>query len=202
MKSWWTKAGLLGFGVIVGILLTGIISLISSPPRGEPIRLLPPPSPSPILVHVTGAVLNPDVYSLPEGSRVGQAIDAAGGTYKDADLSGLNLAAPLQDGERVHIPFQRPTQSPFDEVTPGGSEPSAQNETPIPASPGLININTATLSELDTLPGIGEIKAQSIIDYRNANGPFESIEDILAVTGIGPVTFDGIKQLITVDIYP
>ena len=176
MKSWWTKAGLLGFGVIVGILLAGIIFLISSPPRGEPVRLSPPPSPIPILVHVTGAVINPGVFTLPVGSRVGEAIDAAGGPHLDADLSGLNLAAPLQDGDLVRVPFKVPTQAPSAVMTQDRAEPPTLNETPIPATPGLININSATLAELDTLPGIGPIKAQSIIDFREVHGPFTSID--------------------------
>jgi competence protein ComEA len=90
----------------------------------------------------------------------------------------------------------------LDVVTPDKAEPPTWNETPTPAPPGLININSATLAELDTLPGIGPVKAQSIIDFREDHGPFTSKEEILAVTGIGPATFDGIKELITVQFSP
>jgi competence protein ComEA len=133
---------------------------------------------------------------------VRDAIDAASGAHRDADLSGINLAALLQDGDFVRVPFKQPTQAPSAAVPSDGTEPPTWNETPTPAAPGLINNNTATLAELDTLSSIGPIKAQSIIDYQETNGPFAGIEDILVVTGIGLMTFNDIKDLITVGISP
>lgn len=177
-----------------------MLNLVSSQPRGEPVTLSPPPTPLPLVVHVSGAVAEPGVYTLPPGSRVKDAIESAGGASQDASIQGLNLAAPLQDGDLIWIPAipkANPTSSETDK-TPG------KDQAPIstPASSGLININTATLEELDTLPGIGPVKAQSIIDHRNDHGPFKSIEAIQDVAGIGPATFDGLRDLITVQTFP
>lgn len=162
--------------------------------------LSPPPTPLPLVVHVSGAVTEPGVYSMPPGCRVKDAIDSAGGLLPDADIQGLNLAAPLQDGELLWIPTTikaNPTAVKPDKPTGGNQPPVAT-----PASGGLININTATLEQLDTLPGIGPVKAQSIIDYRNEHGFFNSVEAIQDVAGIGPVTYEGIKGLITVQATP
>jgi competence protein ComEA len=140
------------------------------------------------------------VYSLPPGSRVKDAIESAGGPSQDASIQGLNLAAPLQDGDLIWIPAipkANPTSSETDK-TPG----EFQAPIPTPVSTGLVNINTATLEELDTLPGIGPVKAQSIIDHRNRHGPFNSIEAIQDVVGIGPATYEGLKDLITVQATP
>jgi competence protein ComEA len=162
--------------------------------------LSPPPTPLPLVVHVSGAVAKPGVYTLPTGSRVKDAIESAGGMLPDANSQSLNLAAPLQDGELIWIPtIIKANPTAFEqEETPG------EGQAPIstPASTGLININTATLEELDALPGIGPVKAQSIIDYRNNHGPFNSVEAIQDVVGIGPVTYEGLKELITVQAFP
>ncbi len=173
---------------------------MSSQPRGEPITLSPPPTPLPVVVHVSGAVADPGVYALPTGSRVKDAIESAGGLSPDASIQGLNLAAQLQDGDLIWIPA-------IPKANPETSNPDkipSEDQAPIstPASTGLININTATLEELDTLPGIGPVKAQSIIDHRNEHGPFNSIEAIQDVVGIGPVTYEGLKELITVQAIP
>jgi competence protein ComEA len=173
---------------------------VSSQPRGEPITLSPPPTPLPVVVHVSGAVADPGVYTQPPGSRVKDAIEAAGGLSPDANIQGLNLAALLQDGDLIWIPAlpkANPTTSNPDKTPGEGQAPIST-----PASTGLININTATLEELDTLPGIGPVKAQSIIDHRNKHGPFNSIEAIQDVVGIGPVTYEGLKELITVQAFP
>ena len=108
MKQWW----LLAVGIIGGLLGSGVIYLISSQPRGEGITLLPPPTSAPIVVHIVGAVLEPGVYSLPIKSRQQDAIEAAGGFLPDANPQALNLAAPLQDGDRIvvpTIPYNPPT---------------------------------------------------------------------------------------------
>ena len=104
MKTWWTGAGLLVFGLLIGVLATGVILLVSSQPRGEPVHLFPPPTVPPIVVHVKGAVLNPGVYSLPLESRVKDALTAAGGLSPDGEATSLNLADFLQDGQSLSIP--------------------------------------------------------------------------------------------------
>jgi len=181
-KTWWWA----GF-IVVGILLgAGILLLVTRPPRGAPVELLPLPTPAPITVYVSGAVKEPGLYQLPAGNRLNDAINAAGGFTADANSSGLNLAKILQDGEQVDVPVMN--TSPLPDT---GSPSKNTNNL-------LVDINSATLEQLDTLPEIGEKTAQVIIDYRNANGPFTRIEDILDVPGIGQATFDSIKDLITV----
>ncbi len=177
----------------LGILIAGVIWLVASPPRGTAVALRPAPTPAPLLVHVSGAVARPGVYALPEGARVQDAIEAAGGFGDAADPAGLNLAAKLEDGAQIFVASlpQGTTADPLGQPASSGS-PAA------PSPTDKININTATLEELDTLPGIGPAIAQRIIDYRAANGPFAAIEDIVNVAGIGPATFENIKDLITV----
>src|SRR5690606_28964358 len=166
-----------------------------------PVRLTPAPTPGPYLVHVTGAVAHPDVYTLPPGSRVRDAVDAAGGLAPDADDSRLNLAAPLADGEQVYIPFQVQSAGQYFEAE-GFQEESPQG-LPQTGQPGeRVNINSASLEELDSLPCIGPVTAHKIIAYRAENGPFLSIESIQDVPGIGPATFAKIKDLITTGVHP
>jgi competence protein ComEA len=188
MKEWWKIA----FGVLCGLLGAGVIWLASRPPRGQAITLLSPPTPAPIVVHVVGAIARPGVYYLPAGSRVQDAIQAAGGLLPEANSQVLNLAALLQDGGRVSVPTAPPALPPMGTI----SQPDVRSPTLGIQYP--ININTASLAELDSLPGIGPITAQLIIDYRENKGPFKSIEDIMNVSGIGPKTFEEIKDLITV----
>jgi len=139
-------------------------------------------------VHVTGAVAKPDqVIYMPEGSRVGDAVKAAGGANEDADLSQLNLAGYLQDGQRIYVPVQGEKIENID-VTAGENRENL-----------LTNINLATKIELLNLPGIGEAYAERIIQHREENGPFEKIEDIMEVKGIGESKFNDMKDKITVE---
>ena len=191
----------IAFGLICALLATGLITLVARQPSGEPVALSPPPSPAPLMVHVNGAVAQPGVYTLPPGSRVQDAIEAAGGFLDEADEGSLNLAAVLEDGSQITALFQQPTQPPPSEptaVTRGESIPlSTPSRSPTPK--GLkININTATQGELESLPMIGPVLARQIIYYRTDHGPFKKIEDIVDVPGIGPKTFEVIKDLITV----
>ena len=178
-------------GVIAGFLLAGALVWVGRSPSGTPIALLPAPTQPPLVVHVIGAVPRPGVYELPEGSRVRDAVQAAGGALAQADLAFLNLAAPLEDGQQLDIPYLdgAPPADPFAEQPP----PSANVD-----QAELVNINTASLEELDSLPGIGPTTAQKIIEYREQNGPFQAIEDIMNVSGIGPATFEELQDLITI----
>ncbi|MFN8398566.1 MAG: ComEA family DNA-binding protein [Anaerolineales bacterium] len=186
-------------GVMAGFALAGLLLFISRAPAGEPIKLLPAPTKEPIAVHVIGAVPRPGLYEFAEGARVQDAIDAAGGLLASASVDTINLAALLEDGQQLDIPYkagEEPTTSNSNDDTslelPGATEESSAG-----SSQDLININTASVEELDSLPGIGPTIAQRIIDYRDENGPFQTIEDILNVSGVGPSTFDQIKDLIT-----
>jgi competence protein ComEA len=142
-------------------------------------------SPAVIVVHVAGWVLHPGVYEFSEGDRVVDAINAAGGPKKGADLASLNLAALLTDGEQVLVPAKGAP----------GTGPEAPG-----ASPGaaLVNVNTATEQELEALPGIGPVLAQKIIDYRTAHGPFPTVDALDDVSGIGPATLENLRPLVTV----
>lgn len=148
------------------------------------------------IVDVEGAVAQPGVVSLPEGSRVFEAVEAAGGALDTADKGRVNLAEKITDGTAIYIPFQGEDQSAR---TPGiSSGTSAVTGASGEAGGGLININTADKSTLMQLPGIGEVYAQSIIDYRQSVGAFQKPEDIKNVSGIGDAKFQKLKDRITV----
>ena len=139
-------------------------------------------------VHVTGAVVEPDrVYYLPEGARVSDAIEAAGGANAEADLSQLNLAGYIKDGQRIYVPT-------VGEKIENIANTAGENQENL-----LTNINLASKIELLDLPGIGETYAERIIQHREENGPFETIEDIMKVKGIGESKFNDLKDKITVD---
>lgn len=165
-------------GILLGMLVAGIIWITARQPSGEAVALRPPPTPAPISVHVTGAVVNPGIYALPQGSRVAAAVEAAGGFLPIADDENINLAAVLEDGARLTI-------ARMDFYSTGSQSTSR------------VNINTASLDELDTLPGIGPSTAQAIIDYRRQYGEFQRADEITEVSGIGPATYERIKDLIT-----
>ena len=192
MKTGWALA----LGVICGLLGAGIILLVSQPPGGSAITLLPPPSPVPLVVYVSGAVARPDIYTMPVGSRLRDAIQAAGGLSSQADPQSLNLAAFLEDGMKIQVVQIVKTPIAAGAMT-GTSNSSATGLSQGVAS-SLVNINTASQQELDTLAGIGPALAQRIIAYRTAKGPFTKIEDIQNVSGIGAVTFEKIKDMITI----
>lgn len=166
-------------------------------PRPAPIEVITPvptatpeprssPTPAPLRVYVSGAVRQPDVYLLPSGSIVKEALAAAGGPTEEADLDRLNLAIELHDQQQVHVPRRGEPA-----VVPGGADSGG------PSASGPININTATVEELDALPGVGPAIAGRIVEYREAYGAFTAIEEIMEVKGIGPATFEEIKDLIT-----
>ncbi|GAB6180042.1 hypothetical protein JCM14036_13610 [Desulfotomaculum defluvii] len=159
-----------------------------------------------VFVHVAGSVEKPDVYQLPANSRVKDAIKLAVPTA-DADLSMLNLAAPLKDGQKLQIPSIVEPTTPGQSMAQVTAVPVPMQGTPPtinrPAVPsvtqggGLININFASLAELDSLPGIGPALAERIIEHREANGPFQTIDDLKNVSGIGDKKFEDLQELIT-----
>jgi len=175
-------------GILFGLFLAALIWIVARNPGGEAVTLRPVPTETPIVVHITGAVPRPGVYALPQGARVQDGISAAGGFLAEAEKTGINLARVLEDGEQLDIPFIEGASPVIPTVPPEIMTSSTE----------LININTASSIELESLPGIGPTTAQKIIDYREEVGPFFSIEDIINVPGIGPGTYERIKDLITV----
>ncbi|MBM4427651.1 MAG: ComEA family DNA-binding protein [Chloroflexi bacterium] len=189
-------------GVLAGFVFAGLLMFVSRAPAGQPIVLQPAPTKSPIAVHVIGAVPRPGLYEFAEGARVQDAIDAAGGMLSTANTDAINLAALLTDGQQLTIPYQSGNEPVEDATTlelPGAVVEETESAAGTNPSGDLININTASLDELNALPGIGPTIAQRIIDYREQNGAFSTIEEIMDVSGVGPTTFDNIKDLITVN---
>lgn len=166
------------------LIAWGVLLITAAPACGDgsiEITLPTPTPPQELVVYVTGEVISPDVYTLPPGAdRVSDAIAAAGGFTENADIDSVNQAAMLSDGQHIRV-------SAIGEQLADTSQSDSS----------LIDINTASLELLQTLTGIGPVKAQAIIDYRQSNGPFARIEDILNVQGIGEATFESIKDKIT-----
>jgi competence protein ComEA len=195
---------------LVWLAVLGVVLFVSRQPASQPIEILPPPTlqptlppppsptPGPLRVDVAGAVRSPGVYTLPAASIVADAIAAAGGPSDDADLDRVNKAVPLTDGKQVYVPHVADATAPLPvEPVPAraASVPLTEASGDVASDPGArVDINTARLAELDTLPGIGPATAQRIIDGR----PYSAIEDLMRVKGIGQATFDKLKERITV----
>lgn len=161
-----------------------------------------PPVPSVVVVHVDGAVAVPGVHELWPGARVDDAIAAAGGLTPAADRERLNLAAPVADGQRVWVPRAGEDEPPV--VVPVGGDPRAGPaadpgaDPGSGATPGPVDLNTADLATLETLPGIGPTIAAAIVRHRETEGPFQRVDDLLDVAGIGPSRFAQLEGLVTV----
>jgi competence protein ComEA len=201
LREWLAGLGRRELAVLaaVGVLVGGgaVLWYVRSLPRPVTVRALrPEPSPSvsasPVLVvvHVAGWVRRPGVYELEQGDRVIDAIEAAGGARRGAQLDALNLAALVTDAQQVLVP----KKAPVGEGAPAGPVSGGSSESPA----GLINVNTATAEQLETLPGIGPVLAGSIVEYREQNGPFTSVDQLLEVSGIGEARLADIRDLVTV----
>jgi competence protein ComEA len=135
-----------------------------------------------LVIHVVGAVRRPGLYRLPDRSRIADAVTRAGGPTRRADLSAVNLAAPVADGLQVVVPARAPPDK-------GGGAPP-------PSGPqGPVHLNTATLEELDALPGVGPVTAQKILDFRQQHGAFASIDELDAIPGIGPARLEQLREV-------
>ncbi|UFU01762.1 helix-hairpin-helix domain-containing protein [Ruania suaedae] len=132
-----------------------------------------------VVVHVAGAVREPGVVNVPEGTRVAEVIDVAGGAAEGADLDAINLASTVTDGQQVYVPQQGEAARPEPGTTPASS---------------TIDVNTADAATLEQLPGIGPALAAEIIGWREQNGPFATVEDLLQVSGIGPATLERLRD--------
>lgn len=148
-----------------------------------PSTTAPPPEP-PLVVHVAGAVRAPGLYHLDRGTRVADAVEAAGGPRRRAALDAVNLAAPLVDGQRIAIPFEPPAQAASDAASSGD------------APGGPVSLSSADLEALDALPGVGPATAAEIIAWRDAHGGFAAVEDLERVPGIGPAKLEALRPLV------
>lgn len=181
--SWLRRNLILVAAVVLGIVL-GIAALRIYDESSKPTIVVRQAAEGRTLtVQISGAVNQPGVYELDGDARLEDALQAAGGSAPDADLAQLNLARRLQDGESVEIPVAVPT--------PGPGTPKAT------AAAGVVDINTATADELDTLPGIGPALADAIIEYRTDNGPFSSVDELARVPGVSARMVDAMREQIT-----
>lgn len=201
METWLQKnRGYLALSLAFVLILGG--ALLWRQPAPAAIRIVeatprPTRTPAWVVVHVAGAVLHPDVYTLAENSRLKDAVEAAGGLQPNADQAALNLATVLHDGQRVYVPAQGEAAQAVQASAPVAMAAPAASASGQPGA--LINVNTASAAELDNLPGIGPVLAQRIVDDRQANGPFATADDLLRVRGIGSVVLDNLRPLVTVD---
>jgi competence protein ComEA len=168
--------------LLVGRMRAGGSTAGAQAPTGASVTSTAAPAATagPLLVHVVGAVRHPGVYELAAGARARDAVKAAGGATKRAVLEGLNLAAPVADGEQVVVPVK-------------GQPPHAAAT---PSKPAIVRLNQADVAALDTLPGVGPATAQRIIAWRDEHGPFGSVEDLLDVPGIGESKLGAMRELI------
>ena len=185
------KRLLIAAGCLVALLFVG--SKLLARPQGD-VALAPPAAPPTestttaalVVVDVVGAVRRPGLYRLSQGMRVADAVARAGGATRKADLALINLAAPLADGEQVVVPRR------------GAAAPGGVGAASSPGGPagGPVHLSTATLEQLDSLPGIGPVTAQKILDYRQKHGAFTSVDELDAVPGIGPARLDQLQDLV------
>ena len=175
------------FGVALVVALAGGFTWLAVRPAPRRVEIVIP-APAPVVVQVSGAVGTPGVYTLPAGSRVADAIAAAGGFSGAAAAESVNQAAKLADGARVEVPVRAgPTEG-------NGSGPRQAGAAQGP--PGLIDLNTAAAEQLMTLPGIGPTLAAAVIDFRSKNGPITRVDQLLAVDGLGPKKIEAIRPFL------
>ncbi|STZ44547.1 helix-hairpin-helix repeat-containing competence protein ComEA [Mycolicibacterium gilvum] len=209
------RAGVIALGVVgvVAVLVT-VLTLIGDSPPAVVSAKLPPvdmassaapgaPAPAePVVVSVVGLVHTPGLVTLPPGSRIADALDAAGGALDGADMLGLNMARRVADGEQIVVglgaPPGQPTRMGSAVVADAGSPGGGAMPENSPGSPGLVDLNSATVEQLDTLPGVGPVTAAAIVAWRDANGRFTSVDQLGDVDGIGPARLDKLRDLVRV----
>lgn len=168
MSQWVGAVVLAAAAVLAGVVFGG------RSPAPAAVEFLPAPAAESLTVHVTGAVIMPGLVQVAPGSRVAAAVAAAGGVTSQASLFGVNLAAPVRDGEQIRVPVA-------DDRDPGG---------------GIMSVSSASVEELTALPGLGPVLAQRIVQHRDANGPFSALEDLLSVPGIGESKLAALRDLV------
>jgi competence protein ComEA len=179
--------------IVVALVLAVVVLLAArwggeastSAPAAKPVRVrTEAPARPKLVVDVTGAVRRPGLYRFADGARAADAIQRAGGQTRKANLEAINLAAPLVDGQQLLVPRRGPP-----------SAGAADAGSAVPAGP--VSLSSATVEQLDTLPGVGPITAQKIVDHRTQHGAFRSVEELDAVPGIGPARIEQLKELVT-----
>ena len=163
-----------------------------APPATEPPPALTPqatPSPVGLFVHVAGAVRQPGLYTLPPGSRVADAVQAAGGPLPRAAVDAMNLAEQIVDGSKIEVPRRGEAATIVAGELPSSSATPASS---------VIDLNSADVTQLETIPGIGPVRAAAIVQHRDENGPFASVDALLDVSGIGPATLESMRAYVTV----
>lgn len=177
---------LLALAAILALVLAVRHLADAGAPRASPVPAKVEPlgaeSAPRLFVHVVGAVRRPGLYRLPPRSRIADAVARAGGTTRGADLSAVNLAAQVSDGVQVVVPLRSATAEEGGSAEPRGA-------------PGPVHLNTASLEELDALPGVGPVTAQKIIDYREQHGAFSSLDELDAIPGIGPARLEQLREV-------
>jgi competence protein ComEA len=173
--------------LVGGRYLSGAGASSAAAPAGEdrPLEAVEAAAPAALVVHVVGAVRRPGLYRLREGSRIADAVARAGGATRRADVSLVNLAAPVADGAQVVVPRAAPGSA----MAGGGGAGGTAGPT------GPVHLNNATLEQLDALPGIGPTTAQKILDFRDEHGAFTSIDELDAVPGIGPARLEQLREV-------
>jgi len=185
-------AAVLVGGLVLAVLVAVGVAMSSSATEHEAPPVLPvaaastasAPAAASIVVSVVGRVIKPGLVTLPDGARVADALQASGGAVAGADLAGLNLARRLADGEQIYVGIP----------TPAGAEPMGAPSAGAPGVADKVDLNSATLAALDTLPGVGPVTAQRIVDWRTEHGRFDSVEQLRDVDGIGPGRFEKLKD--------
>jgi competence protein ComEA len=215
MQEWNERAKQLFLVALVAVGVGGAALVLDGRAEMEPLVLevptphptltvIPTGTPAPVVVFVSGAVAVPGVYTLPPGSRVVDALQAAGGPLAEAAIERLNQAVLLTDGMQIHMPLAGEGGEIEAGVEP---EPPLLSPPPLDSTGGVpaaneaapVSINRASTAELESLPGIGPTLAQRIVDYREANGPFTSIEQLTEVKGIGEATLDELRPYIALE---
>lgn len=196
MSDWLERNRLPVFLIVLNIATVGALLFWFRKPSPSTLSVQLPtatiarPTPAVVRVHVCGEVAYTDVYTLPQGAIIKDAIMAAGGPTGQADLTQLNLAQAVQDGDQICVPLATRGLSA---QPPDASAIAAPDKSP----DKKLNINKASYEEIQALPGIGPSYARAIVEYRKAHGPFQSIEDLEQVKGIGPTTIEKLRDLIT-----
>lgn len=193
----WLLLAVMAGAVVLGLVLwaRGAPATVAPPARSAPqereaFATTIAPSPEPVLlVHVAGAVRRPGLYEMPAGARIADAVQAARGPTRRADLDSLNLAEPLQDGLKVEVPRRG-------EAVVAAPVPQSGASTTTPAAP--VNLNIADQAALETIPEIGPVTAMAILEYRAEVGSFSSVEELLEVSGVGPATLEAMRPYVTV----